>query len=366
MGGGQGALAGVGLISPEFWREKKVFVTGHTGFKGGWLALWLSGLGARVKGYSLPPDTTPNLFDAIGLEELITEHVTADVRDLDTLDKEMQSFAPEIIFHLAAQPLVRVSYQLPVDTCATNIMGTVNLLEATRRCSSVQVVVNITTDKVYENHEWHWGYRENDRLAGHDPYSASKACSELMTACFRQSFLVDCGVATARAGNVIGGGDWCKDRLVPDAVQAFVKGNAVNIRNPHSTRPWQHVLEPLRGYLLLAQACHAQPLQFSEAFNFGPRPESTVTVSQLMEEFVQAWGEQASWIDTSDGPQGPVETNTLSLDISKATSLLGWAPTLSLKQAVQSTVLWYQAHGGGANAEMLRALMRQQLAQGVE
>ncbi len=351
-------------VDSEFWHGKRVFLTGHTGFKGGWLALWLADLGAQVTGYALAPNTTPSLFDTIGLADLVHRHVVGDVRDRDSLGVAMQDCQPDVVFHLAAQPLVRASYVSPVDTYATNVMGTLHVLEAVRNCESVRAVVGITTDKVYENREWHWGYRETDHLGGRDPYSSSKACAEIATASWRSSFLADSGVgvATARAGNVIGGGDWSDDRLVPDAARAFAEGRSVAIRSPQSTRPWQHVVEPLRGYLILAQACHADPGRFGGAYNFGPLAHAIVPVGEFIEGFARAWGNGASWKDVSSAEKGPHEARLLSLDISRAVAALSWNPELSLQQAIELTAEWYRAHAASADAGALQNLMRQQIA----
>lgn len=334
-----------------------MLLTGHTGFKGGWLALWLDELGARVGGFALAPSTSPSLFQAAGLGKLEVD-VRGDVRDPVALGRTITEFAPDVVFHLAAQPLVRESYALPVETYATNVMGTVHLLEAARRSASVRVVVNVTTDKVYDNREWAWGYRESDPLGGHDPYSSSKACSELVTSAYARSFLHDRGVAvaTARAGNVIGGGDWSRDRLVPDAAVALSRGEPVVVRNPHAIRPWQHVVEPLRGYLMLAEACWAEPASFSRAFNFGPAPEDMVPVGRLMDMLCRHWPD-ARWENVSEAG-APHEATFLKLDTALARSLLAWAPRLHLDRALSLTAEWYRAFYAQATPEALRELMR--------
>jgi CDP-glucose 4,6-dehydratase len=352
-------------VDPGCWDGKRVFVTGLTGFKGSWLATWLTGMGARVKGYSLAPATEPSLFEVLQLGAAV-EHVVADVRDQARLGRELQTFRPDVVFHLAAQPLVRDSYALPVETYSTNVLGTVHLLDAVRNCDSVRAVVNVTTDKCYENREWVWGYRETDPLGGHDPYSSSKAASELVTASWRSSFFHPdryrdhgVGIATARAGNVLGGGDWSRDRVIPDAVRAFAAGRPVQIRNARATRPWQHVLEPLSGYLLLGQALQTGP-DAAEAWNFGPAPEDMVPVGELIDRFVTAWGGDAAWHDESES-HGPHEAGFLMLDCSKARRRLGWTPRMALDECLQATAEWYAAHVGGATGPELLALTRQQI-----
>ncbi len=349
-------------VQSTFWQGKRVFVTGHTGFKGGWLAIWLEELGATVRGFALDPNTEPNLFEAIELSEHI-EDLRGDVRDQKALHDALNDFAPEVVFHLAAQPLVRESYAAPVETYATNVMGSVHLLEAARRCQSVRVVVNITTDKVYDNREWEWGYREIDPLGGHDPYSSSKACAEIATSAYARSFFDErrVAVATARAGNVIGGGDWGTDRLVPDAMRAFSQSEPVIIRNPHAVRPWQHVVEPLRGYLMLAQACRADSTTFGRAFNFGPNPEDMVPVGHLMDRLVHHWS-GARWENVSE-KGAPHEANFLKLDTSLARSLLHWSPRLGLEQSLSWTSAWYRAFYEGASPAELREGMLQRIRQ---
>jgi len=327
-----------------FWSGRKVFLTGHTGFKGSWLSLWLQRLGADVAGYALSSPTEPSLFRSAGVAEQMTD-LRGDVRDLPALQTAMAAEEPEVVFHLAAQPLVRASYARPVDTFATNVLGTVHLLEAVRHVESVRAVVVVTSDKCYENQEWHWGYRESEALGGHDPYSASKACAELATAAWRRSFLPaasgrQIGVATARAGNVLGGGDWASDRIVPDAVRAILAGKPLVVRRPQAVRPWQHVLEPLCGYLMLAERLHAEPQLWSSAWNFGPSDEDTVPVKDLLGRFFAHWG-NGSWQAESENA-GPHEAGLLRLDCSKARTVLGWRMALKLDETVALTAEWYR------------------------
>jgi CDP-glucose 4,6-dehydratase len=332
-------------VTPASWRGRSVFVTGHTGFKGGWLSLWLADAGARVHGYSTPPPTTPNLFNQAKVASSLASHVIGDVRDGDALSGAMRAAAPEAVFHLAAQPLVRHSYAEPAETYAVNVLGTVNVLEAVRACPSVRAVVNVTTDKCYDNKEWPWGYRESEALGGRDPYSSSKACSELVTAAYRDSFLAKAGVAVAsgRAGNVIGGGDWAADRLVPDFFRAVGERRALSVRFPGATRPWQHVLEPLSGYLQLAeQLLDGQPR--AAAWNFGPADEDAWTVRRILDHLSERVP-GAAWHD--GGGEHVHEAGYLKLDSSKARSELGWAPHWTLDQALQRTVDWHQAWVAG-------------------
>jgi len=343
-----------GQLAPaEFWNRKKVFITGHTGFKGSWLCLWLSSLGAEVTGYALEPPTNPNLFELARVGEQV-HSIIADVRDLDRLVSEMRAAAPDIVIHMAAQPLVRDSYKIPVETYAINVMGTVHLLEAVRSCPSVRAVVNVTTDKVYENREWLWGYRENEPMGGYDPYSNSKGCSELVTAAYRSSYFNPrdfdrhgVAVATARAGNVIGGGDWANDRLIPDIIRAIIAGAPVRVRNPHAIRPWQHVLEPLSGYLLLAQRLYGGGARFASGWNFGPPEEDAQPVQWLVERLCTLWGAGASW-QLDDG-EHPHEAHYLKLDCSKALAELGWRPRWGIAKALDSIVEWTQAYMQGGN-----------------
>lgn len=340
------------MSDPHFWQGKRVFLTGHTGFKGSWLSIWLHSLGAQVTGYALDPPTAPSLFELAGVGGLVNS-VIADIRDLDRLTSEMQKASPEIVIHMAAQPLVRDSYKIPVETYAINVMGTVHLLEAVRSCTSVRAVVNVTTDKVYENREWHWGYRENEPFGGYDPYSNSKGCSELVTAAYRSSYFNPLeydshgvAVASARAGNVIGGGDFAADRLVPDVIRAILSKEPVMIRNPHAIRPWQHVLEPLSGYLLLSQRLFENGAQYAGGWNFGPPEEDARPVEWLVERLCTMWGGEASWL--LDGGNHPHEAHYLKLDCAKAHAELGWWPRWGLERALASIVEWtrvYQDRG---------------------
>jgi len=329
-------------VTPDFWRGKRVFLTGHTGFKGGWLSLWLQAMGAEVHGYALNPPTEPNLFTAAKVGTGMASSKIADIRDADKLREAMQTARPEIVFHLAAQPLVRYSYAQPVETYAVNVMGTVHLLEAIRATPEVKAVVNVTTDKCYENREWVWGYRENEPMGGFDPYSSSKGCAELVTAAYRRSFLESAGVAlaTARAGNVIGGGDWAADRLIPDFLRAMDAGETLNIRSPQSTRPWQHVLEPLSGYLMLAERLYADGAGFAEAWNFGPADEDARSVQWIVERLAEM-RKDVNW-QCDEAPQ-PHEAHYLKLDSSKAHDRLGWQPCWRLQAALHKTLEWHEA-----------------------
>lgn len=341
MGGQRPALESL-VIAREFWSGKRVLVTGHTGFKGGWLALWLQRLGAQVMGYSLPAPTQPSLFETARVSESI-QGVIADIRDLQRLTSVFRDFSPEVVFHLAAQPLVRASYDSPVETYSTNVLGTVHVLEAVRHTRSVRSTVMVTTDKCYENREAAAGYRETDRLGGHDPYSNSKACAELAVDSYRRSFFGGAGtaaVASARAGNVIGGGDWAVDRLIPDLVRAAVSGKPLVLRNPKSTRPWQHVLEPLSGYLMLAQRLWDDRARYAEAWNFGPRDDDARTVEDIVALAARKWGDGLKWV-AGAGLQ-PHETRMLKLDCSKAAGA-GWRPLLRVEEAVDWTIEWYRA-----------------------
>ncbi|MFI5362309.1 MAG: CDP-glucose 4,6-dehydratase [Elusimicrobiota bacterium] len=325
------------------YRGRRVLVTGQTGFKGAWLSLWLHDLGAEVAGYALAPDTNPSLHDQLGLPSLIDSRF-GDVRDAAQLARTLRETRPEIVFHLAAQPLVRASYDAPADTFATNVLGAANLLDAVRGAESVRVCVVVTTDKCYANQEDGRAYREDDRLGGRDPYSASKACAELVVASYRDSFFRKDGrvsLSSARAGNVIGGGDWAADRLVPDCMRALEAGRPVAIRNPGSVRPWQHVLDPLSGYLALAARQLAEPAAFAEAWNFGPDPGAALTTSEVADLVVRAWG-SGRWTNASD-PSAPHEAALLSLDSSKARGRLGWLPGYGAQEAVSRTVAWYRA-----------------------
>ena len=330
-------------MNEAFWRGKKVFLTGHTGFKGSWLSLWLYQLGAKVTGFALDAPTRPSIFEDTKVNEAIEKSVIGDIRDAGLFMAAIKNAEPEIIIHMAAQPLVRESYIDPVGTYATNVMGTVNMLEAARKTPSVKVVLNITTDKCYENNEWVWGYRENESMGGYDPYSSSKGCAELVSSAYRKSFLQEKGIAlaTARAGNVIGGGDWASDRIVPDAMRAFMENKTLMVRNPLATRPWQHVLEPLSAYLLLCQKLFEQPIRFSEGWNFGPNDEDVQPVSNLADIMVKSWGGNVEWkVDDSNHPH---EAQYLKLDCSKAKNLLKWKPIWCLERSLDETVQWYKA-----------------------
>jgi CDP-glucose 4,6-dehydratase len=335
-------------VSANFWRGKKVFITGHTGFKGSWLSLWLQSLGAEVSGYALAPTTSPNLYELANVGEKMDSQF-ADVSDLSALTNALQRAKPQIVFHMAAQALVRASYENPIQTYQTNVMGTVHLLEAIRQCSSVKALVNVTTDKCYENREWVWGYRETEAIGGFDPYSSSKGCAELVSAAYRNSFFPPdryaehgFAMATARAGNVIGGGDWSRDRLIPDLLSSFQAKLPARIRNPSAIRPWQHVLEPLRGYLILAQALFDHGVEFGEPFNFGPNDHDAWPVSSIADHLVRLWGVNSQW--QADIAEHPHEAHYLKLDISKAKSKLAWQPIMTLSQALEQIVIWAKAH----------------------
>jgi len=332
-------------VDPFFWKDKKVFLTGHTGFKGGWLSLWLASMGAKVTGYALTPNTVPNLFDVLAVDSLIEKSHIADIRDLAGLQKAMSEAKPDVVIHMAAQPLVRYSYLNPVETYATNVMGTVHVLESARIIDSVRATVIVTTDKCYENKEWVWGYRENEPMGGYDPYSNSKGCAELVTSAYRKSYFSSPNstnsIASARAGNVIGGGDWSEDRLIPDAIKAFEANLPLMIRNPLATRPWQHVLEPLSGYLVLAQALYAQGFAYASGWNFGPRDADNRSVQEVIELIISQWGSLARW--EKDGADQPHEAHLLKLDCSKAHSQLGWHPKWNLELATKKIVDWHKA-----------------------
>ena len=338
----------------EFYKDKKVFLTGHTGFKGSWLSLWLHSMGARVTGYSLNPPTDPSLYDLCGIASLVKSYV-ADVRDSEALKKAVLETKPEIIIHMAAQALVRDSYKNPVETYATNVMGTVHLLEAARSCPSVRAVLNVTTDKCYENREWYWGYRENEPMGGYDPYSNSKGCSELVTQSYRNSFFNvneykrshNVALASARAGNVIGGGDWAADRLIPDIVRSIAGGNTVMIRSPHAVRPWQFVLEPLSGYLLLVKNLYEKGPEFAEAWNFGPHDADARPVEWIVQQMCRLWGPGAKY-EIDKNPQ-PHEAHYLKLDCSKAKLKMGWTPRWDLETAIEKIVEWTKAYMAKGN-----------------
>ncbi len=331
-------------VTPSFWENKKVFLTGHTGFKGSWLSLWLQTLGVDLTGYALNPSTNPSMFNVAKVEDGM-KSIIGDIRDLNTLQAAMQEIKPEIVFHMAAQPLVRYSYLNPVETYATNVMGTVHLMEAVRNTKSVKVLVNVTSDKCYGNHELTRGYREDEAMGGFDPYSNSKGCAELVTSAYRSSFFNPkkyhqhgVAVASARAGNVIGGGDWSEDRLIPDAFKAFEKDLPLMIRNPRSIRPWQHVLEPLSGYLKLAQALYEKGPTFTSGWNFGPRDQDNRSVEEVINILISDWGYSARWQE--EYQEQPHEAALLKLDISKAQSKLGWNPKWNLEVAIHKTVQW--------------------------
>jgi len=329
-------------VNASFWKDKKVFVTGHTGFKGGWLTLWLSQMGAEVAGYAKEPPTEPSFFDAVELEKKISQSIIADIRDYDYLKKSIRQFQPEIVFHLAAQPLVKESYVRPLETFETNIQGTAHVLEALRDLPSIRSAVMITTDKCYENQEKDYAYKETDPLGGHDPYSSSKAGSELVVQSYQRSFFIPegkVGVASTRAGNVIGGGDWAKYRVIPDLVRAMVSSEPVYIRNPSAIRPWQHVLEPLAGYLILAENLYVNPMKFSKAYNFGPNEKDCQPVGLLAEKMKSFFGDKLQLeIDRGNHPH---EAHFLKLDSERAKQELSWEPSWALSQALQKTYEWY-------------------------
>ena len=348
-------------LTPSLWQGKRVFLTGHTGFKGGWLALWLTELGADVRGFSLDPATQPNLLTEARIADVIDD-VRGDIRDARAVNDAMQTFAPEVVFHLAAQPLVRFSYEDPIGTYETNVIGTARVLDAVRRTPSVRAVVSVTTDKCYENKEWLWGYRETDPLGGYDPYSSSKACAEIVAAAFRSSYFHpgklhqpgghSTAIATARAGNVIGGGDWSIDRLLPDLIRGFASGKPVPIRHPLAIRPWQHVLEPVLGYLLLAEKLlSADGARFATAFNFGPLDDDAQPVQWIVERMTEFWGDGARW--ELDAAPTVHEAGYLKLDASRARAELGWQPRLRLATALEWLVRWYKAALAGEDLQAL-------------
>lgn len=340
------------MINKEFWHGRRVFLTGHTGFKGSWLALWLQELGAEVTGFSLVPPTQPSLFDVANVAHGMRS-IIGDIRDADTLRRSLSVARPEIVLHLAAQPIVRQSYIDPVETYSTNVMGLVHLFEAMRSISGIKACVNVTSDKCYENREWAYGYRENDAMGGYDPYSSSKGCAELVTSAYRRSFFANAdhssrlALASARAGNVIGGGDWASDRLVPDILRALEEGRPALIRNPSSIRPWQHVLEPIAGYLMLAERLAGKEGKaFAEAWNFGPSPEDTRPVAWIAEKMVEVWGENAAWLQ--DQESGPHEAHLLSLDCLKVNRSLGWRPVWSISRTIEKIIEWHRVYLTGA------------------
>ena len=339
------------VVSP--WQGRRVFLTGHTGFKGGWLSLWLARRGAQIRGYALDPATEPNLFTAASVASVLDD-VRGDIRDYAKLEASMTEFAPEVVFHLAAQPLVRRSYADPLGTYATNVMGTAHVMEAVRKTPSARAAVCITTDKCYENREWIWPYRETDALGGHDPYSSSKACAEIVCAAYRSSYFPadrlhehHVALATARAGNVIGGGDWSEDRLIPDLIRGFQARQPVLIRRPNAIRPWQHVLDPLQGYIVLAEKLLAQDEQLAPSFNFGPSDEDTWRVGRIATQCANLWGDGAAWI--TDSTADLHEAHSLRLDASLAREELGWRPRLSIETALEWTLGWYRCAQQGAD-----------------
>ncbi|TYA75027.1 CDP-glucose 4,6-dehydratase [Seonamhaeicola marinus] len=352
-----------GKVNPSFWNGKRVYLTGHTGFKGSWLSLWLNSMGAIVKGFALEPSTTPSLFNEAKIFDVIESEI-GDIRNLTQLSSSIKLFNPDILIHMAAQPLVRLSYSEPVDTYAVNVMGTVNVLESARACTNLKAIVSVTTDKCYENNEWEWGYRENEPMGGHDPYSSSKGCAELVTSAYRRSFFSTsntAALASARAGNVIGGGDWAEDRLIPDILRAFEKGKPVVVRNPLSTRPWQHVLEPLSGYLVLAQELYENGDIFAEGWNFGPKDEGCKPVEWILSRMVNSWGEGASW--ELDEKSNPHEAGFLKLDCSKAANRLQWQPKWNLEETLELIINWHQnfIKGNDVKRECLKEIKKYSL-----
>lgn len=353
------------LVNPGFWTGKRVFLTGHTGFKGAWLALWLTQMGADVFGYALPPTQPDTLFELLGLNTYLSRSTLADIRDGARLQDAMQDANPDVVLHLAAQALVPAGYAQPIETFSVNVMGTAHVLECARFCKNLTAIAVVTSDKCYENHEWPWGYRETDRLGGFDPYSASKGAAELVTSSYRQSFLTQRGiaVATARAGNVIGGGDRTPTRLVPDALAAFEKGDPLRLRNPGAVRPWQHVLDPLHGYLQLCEKLHQEGGRWAEAWNFGPSSEEALTVQNMVRILAEHWPHPVQWCaDTSTHVH---ETHSLGLDCSKARQQLGWRPVWTARTATQKTVQWHltvHTHQHHAATDVCR----QQLAEFLE
>jgi CDP-glucose 4,6-dehydratase len=358
--GGESPQSGDGAIHPAMWAGRRVLVTGHTGFKGGWLSLWLARMGAQVSGFALEPPTSPSLFEAARIDQVVRSTL-ADIRDPRAVEECVARARPEVVFHLAAQSLVRASYDDPVATFATNVMGTAHLLDALRRCGTVRAVVVITSDKCYENREWLWGYRESEAMGGHDPYSASKGCTELLVASWRRSFLDGASgaahLASARAGNVIGGGDWAVDRLVPDMIRAFASGQPAVLRSPRSVRPWQHVLEPLAGYLMLAEQLLERGEVFAQGWNFGPGEDDTVTVAEVAAGLARHWGAGAS-VKVDPDAANLHEAALLKLDCSLARHRLRWRPRWPLDTALARVCEWHRAHLGGAD---VRAMCERQI-----
>lgn len=351
-------------INKSFWKGKRIFITGHTGFKGSWLSFWLTELGADVKGYALKPDVSPNLYDTLSLGNRM-ESVFGDIRDLGHLKKEIIEYKPQVIFHMAAQAIVRTSYEDPLETFDTNVLGTANLLESVRSAHSVRAVISVTSDKCYENKEWDWKYRESDPMGGWDPYSASKGCAELVTASYRRSFFLNgeadknqTGIASARAGNVIGGGDWSKDRLIPDIMRSFSENEPVIIRNPAAVRPWQYILDLLHGYMVLAEKLYDQPEKYSESWNFGPSENDEQSVEFITNRMVETWGEGASW--KLDEGVNPHEAGYLKLDSSKSRMKLGWSTHLNLTEALDYLTIWYKSYFEGEDmTEITKARLKE-------
>ena len=340
-----------GKVNSAFWKGKKVFITGHTGFKGSWLSIWLLKMGAIVKGAALNPNTKPSLFLEVKLADNMESEIL-NISDLEKLTRSMVNFNPDILIHMAAQPLVRYSYEEPIETYATNVMGTVNVLEAARKCKNLKAIVSVTSDKCYENKEWLVGYKENDPMGGHDPYSSSKGCAELVSSAYRNSFFISNdtpNLASGRAGNVIGGGDWADDRLIPDILRAFKKNCPVIVRNPMATRPWQHVLEPLSGYMVLAEHLYEIGDNYSEGWNFGPKDDDCKSVSWILDKMVKKWGNGASWeLDESNNPH---EAGYLKLDCSKAAEKLNWHPKWNLDYTLNTIISWHQNFLLGKNMQ---------------
>jgi CDP-glucose 4,6-dehydratase len=335
------------MIDPNFWQGKRVFLTGHTGFKGSWLTLWLYSLGSIVKGYALNPPTSPSLFDEVKVDLLVDSQI-GDIRDQNTLYESMTTFNPDILIHMAAQPLVRYSYDAPIETYEVNVIGTAKVLEVARNCTNLKAIVNITTDKCYENDERPQGYKESDPMGGYDPYSSSKGCAELVTSAYRRSFLKDLGIglASVRSGNVIGGGDWADNRLIPDILRSFEKNESVVVRSPKATRPWQHVLEPLSGYLILAEKLYGNQGDYAEGWNFGPNEQNVKSVDWILDHMIELWP-GASWVLNEN--ENPHEATLLNLDISKASGLLSWTPTWDLPMTLESIIQWHQLWLDGAD-----------------
>jgi len=352
------------MLDRSFWKDRRVFLTGHTGFKGSWLSLWLDALGAKVTGYALDPPTQPNLFEQAGVADAVRS-IRADIRDFPRLRSAIAECRPDVVIHMAAQSVVRRGYEDPIENYSSNVMGTVHVLEAVRQLKQPCAVVNVTSDKCYENREWVWGYRENEPMGGRDPYSNSKGCAELVTTAYRESFFPPASLerhgvalASARAGNAIGGGDWTGDQLIPDLMRAFLAGRPCLIRNPSAFRPWQFVLEPLRGYLMLAERLTEDGPRFASGWNFGPVDADAKPVSWIADELARSWGDHASW--SQDAAVHPREAHALKLDASKASIHLDWRPVLPLKQALGWVVEWYRAFHAGAD---LQQLTRKQIEQ---